>query len=108
MILIFVKLPLLLLILYIIGIQYERTTLPASVRTICEAIAILALLLDVTLNYSVFTVYFLQLPETGEYTFSERINRLCLTSGWRSAISNFIGRILNFFAPGNNHIPNAK
>ena len=112
----FLGLPLLMLMLYVVGIQFERPTLWTPLRYICVPVALIALFLDVILNWSLFSVYLRQWPEYEitdtvqcvEWTFSERINRLCLERSWQGRMSLAIGRFLNFFAYGNDHIPNAK
>ena len=107
-------LPLLMLVLYAIGIQYQRESLPQWLRDVCLGVASLALVLDVLLNWTLFSLYLWELPRwkdgeiKPEYTFSDRLERLVLTNGWRGAVARPIALMLNWIAPpGHPHIHNA-
>jgi predicted ferric reductase len=102
-----VSLPVVLLALYSIGIQYERTSLPLWVQDLCEIVACFALVLDVAANFSVLCLYMLEFPRKGEWTFSQRLERLVLTTGWRGKLACKIAKILNRIAP-EPHIKNYK
>lgn len=109
----FLGLPILMFVLYVIGIQYQRLTWWGWVRAICGFFALIALLLDFILNWSLLSLYYWQWPERGteryktEWTFSDRLNRLCLTTGWRGSVALPISKVLNIFAYKHDHIPNA-
>jgi hypothetical protein len=111
---VFLGLPILMFVLYVIGIQYERITLPMPVRLFCLVFALPALILDFILEWTVISVYLWQWPQdaddgTGntEWTISDRLNRLCLQTDWRGSVTLAISKVLNTFAYRNNHIPNA-
>lgn len=46
-----------------------------------------AVLLDVALNYTVFAVLTWDFPRRGEWTFSQRLNRLIKDTGWRGKVA---------------------
>lgn len=99
-------LPLLMLVLYAIGIQYQRTTLPQWLRGLCELVAVIAAILDFALNWSLFAFFFWDWPQRdrGEWMLSERMPRLNLDMGWRGQISRSLTIVLNRLAPSGKHI----
>jgi hypothetical protein len=105
-----VGLPVLMLALYAVGIQYQRESLPQWLRNVCECIAGFALLLDAVLNWSLFSLYLWEWPRwkenelQPEWTFSTRLERLIRQVGWRSNIARRIAAVLNFIAPSGRHI----
>jgi hypothetical protein len=104
----FVGLPAALFVTYAIGIQYQRESLWAWVRGICEVVAIIAMVIDVIAEWTVLSLYFMEWPLIHEYTFSDRLERLVTETGWRSRIAWPIARVLNWIAPpGHPHIINA-
>lgn len=82
---------------------------PQWLRYICGVIAFLALLVDVPSNWSVLSIYMRQWPKQGEWTFSTRLERLCLDLMiWQGRAALQIARVLNWIAPpGKPHIKNA-
>lgn len=114
LLLVFVGLPMLMFVLYVIGIQAERPTLFMPIRLVCLMFGVAALILDFILEWTVISVYLWQWPkEAGEgatkteWTISDRLNRLCLENTTTGKVALVVSRILNYFAYGNNHIPNA-
>lgn len=104
-------LPASMLLLYTIGIQYQREGWWTWVRGVCKVVAGFALLLDFLLNWTLFSVYLWELPLSApkvaktEWTLSDRLERLVLESGWRAAIGRPLARLLNWIAPpGHIHI----
>ena len=110
----FVGLPMALFFAYAVGIQYQRESLPLPVRGLCAVVAAMGLVIDVLANWTVLSVYLLELPlipsqwANIEWTFSTRLERLVTEQGWRSRIAWPIARLLNWLAPpGKPHIHNA-
>lgn len=105
-------LPLLLLVLYSIGIQYNRKGLPEPLVSICEMVAGIALVLDFILNWTLFSFYFWELPhlqigdQKTEWTFSDRLERLIFATTPRRTIARSIAWLLNVIDPNHNHIKN--
>lgn len=109
-----IGLPALLLALYAIGIQYQRESLPTRLRSALRWAAGAALVLDVLLNWTLFSLYCWEWPHwkvdqvKPEWTFSDRLERLSLQTDWRGTVALSIGRVLNWIAPpGHPHIHNA-
>ena len=91
---IFLGLPILMYVLYIIGIQFERTTWPLPLRLLCLCFALPALILDFILEWTLISLYLGQWPQDAddgsgktEWTISDRLNRLCLQTDWRGQIA---------------------
>jgi hypothetical protein len=103
---------LLLLVLYSIGVQYNRKGLPEWAVILCEMVAGIALVLDFVLNWTLFSLYLWELPrfqlgdQKPEWTFSDRIERLVFDTGWRRVIIRPIAWLLNVIDPNHNHIKN--
>jgi hypothetical protein len=119
--------PVLMLALYIIGIQYFR----GGLWKLVALFTISAFLLDVLLNFTLFalllwrwpTSYFslsdaiLAFMKTStwrwpryDYTFSKTLGTLYNGTGWRTNIAFFVGqKILDPFDPRGQHVyPAAK
>lgn len=97
-------LPALLFLLYCVGVQYEREGLPKGWHVFFSFFAVVALLLDVVLNYTLFIVYTWDIPQAREYTFSDRLGRLERDTGWRGKLARPIVWVLNKIAPSGRHI----
>ena len=95
MIAIFVLLP-----LYFIGIQYQR----GGLWWIVAPVTVLALALDLVLNFTELAVLTLDWPKWGEWTFSTRLARLRFNDGWRGDLARYVKRILDPIAPSGLHI----
>jgi len=95
MIAIFILLP-----LYAIGIQYQRGGLWYAVLPV----TLLALVLDVVLNYTELAVLTLDRPLWNEWTFSTRLARLRWEADWRGDLARYITRGLDAIAPSGKHI----
>jgi hypothetical protein len=102
--LVFVGLPALMLVLYTVGIQYERKN---KYEVAFKCVAALALVLDVILNWTLFALYLWDWPKyrLHEWTLSTRLVRLNLDLGWRGVISRGLSVVLNYIAPSKIHIP---
>lgn len=95
----FVYLPVLLAARFALAIQYRR----GGWWKLLTPLAIRTGILDIYLNYTTFTVLFLHLPASGEYTLSKRCKRLVFDPGWRGVVARLIARFTNFF--DKDHIP---
>lgn len=94
--------PLALALGYLIGIQYNRYWILYPLIIV----AIPTLFLDVLANYTILSIYMWEKPNKFsfylgriEYTFSDRLERLVLSSGWRCNIARFIAKWMNKVAP---------
>ena len=95
---------LLLALLYPLAIQIERGGWWRCVAPV----TVLALLIDVAANHTELALLLWEWPRRGEWTFSTRLERLVLTTGWRGRVACGIARVLNWLAPpGHPHIKNA-
>jgi hypothetical protein len=92
-------------LLYIIGIQYKRKGLWYAVLPV----TIIALILDVILNYTLFCLLTLDFPEKNEITFSSRLERLIHKDNWQGRLADFIATyLLDPFDPVGFHIDRNK
>ena len=86
--------------LYILGIQYER----GGWWRLVLPVALAAALLDVALNYTELALLTWDYPRAGEYTFSQRLQRLQSAQGWRGSAARFVERyMLGPFDPDGFH-----
>lgn len=92
---------LLLGLLYPIAIQYERGPLWAI---FLFPVVLVALIVDVWVNYTEASLIFWELPQHQEHTVSQRLERLQYDPGWRGEIARVVVPILNFIAPSGQHI----
>lgn len=91
----------LLWVLYVIGIQYQR----GGWWRICLVAALPAILLNVLMNFTVLAVLTWDWPRKGEWTFSQRLSRLVLETGWRGTLAWYTARyLLDPFDPDGIHI----
>ena len=72
--------------------EANLTTLTAWVFAF--PLIVIALILDVLLNFTVFAVLTWDFPRKGEWTFSQRLARLVRDTGWRGKLSNWIAASL--------------
>lgn len=114
---VFVGLPLVLLVLYAVGIQHERPALRRGLANqilwlVLAGVAWIALVVDVLLNWTVLCIYFWEWPRRRpqvhktEWTLTERLERLVLATGWRSTLARGVAHLLNWFSPTHDHIKN--
>lgn len=92
--------PLLLTVVYPLGIQYERG---GWFRVLLPFYA-LAAVLSVTVNVTWFSLVVWELPRKGEITTSQRCERLVFSSGWPGVLARSIARYTNLFDPTPPHI----
>jgi hypothetical protein len=90
----------LLLPLYFASIQYER----GGLWRLCAVFVVVGLALDVILNYTELTIFTLDFPKRGEWTFSKRLARLQYNDGWRGEFARYVAGCLNAIAPSGRHI----
>ena len=91
----------LLWVLYVIGIQYQR----GGWWRVCLVAALPGIVLNVVLNFTVLALITWDWPRKGEWTFSQRLERLIAGTGWRSAAAFFVARyLLDPFDPDGIHI----
>ena len=91
-----VWLPLILLAVYPLAIQYER----GGQWRLLLPVYLAAGLLDVLLNYTALVLYTWDFPAHGEWTFSTRLKRLQYYSGLRGSIARVCRDYLNFWQKG--------
>jgi hypothetical protein len=97
----FVYLPLLLAILYIPAIQYERGGWWKLLMPFTAFVA----LLDVYLNWTTFSILLRSTPGRREITFSQHLERLVFEQGLRGKVARAVARYTNKFDPTPPHIP---
>jgi hypothetical protein len=96
-----VFLPLFILLpLYCLTIQYERQ----GKWRVLIPLGILALAIDVVLNFSGLSIVTLDFPKWGEWTFSKRLSRLQYNTDWRGEFARYIAGCLDKIAPSGKHI----
>jgi len=91
---------LLLLPLYAIGIQIER----GGWWRVLLPVTVLAMALDVALNFTELALLTLDVPRWGEWTFSTRLKRLRADDGWRGSTARYIASSLDAIAPSGRHV----
>ena len=77
---------------------FERALLGNS-----KPLLLVAFLADVMANYGGLALLFWDWPQHGEWTFSKRLPRLCLLSGWRGRFALHCKDFVNKKVVG--HIP---
>ena len=70
----------------------------------CGEWVVLAVAMDVVLNYTLLAVLTFDFPKKGEWTFSKRLERLVKGTGVRAAVCRFVAFILDPFDPSGSHI----
>lgn len=92
---------LVLWLLYVVGIQYQR----GGWWRVCVVAAVPAVVLNVALNYTLLALLLWDWPRKGERTFSQRLERLVLDPGWRGVVAWYVARyLLDPFDPDGFHI----
>lgn len=89
-----------LLICYAIGIQSLR----GGAWRVLVVFLWTGLPLDVLLNFTLFAVLMLDVPRSGEWTFSKRLPRLNRDTGWRGYIARPTSSFLNWLDPTGQHV----
>ena len=89
-------------LLFPLAIQYER----GGVWLCVAPVTLLALLLDVVLNYTTLALLTWDFPRWGEWTFSTRLARLIQfpDEGYQRYWSRYVARCLDAIAPSGQHI----
>ncbi len=96
--------PFAMLLLYAVGIQYER----GGAWRVLVPVAWVALLLDVPLNFLHVSLLFWDWPRSGEWTVSKRLPRLNELPGFRGQVARAVTRLLDRLAPGGQHVKPIK
>jgi MFS family permease len=65
---------------------------------------VVAIVLDVILNFTILALLTLDFPKRKELTFSQRLERLVKDTGWRGKAARATAFILNPFDPKGYHI----
>lgn len=89
-------LTILLALLYPIAVQAER----GGWWRLVAPVTLVALVIDVIANYTELALLTWDRPRKGEWTFSQRLNRLVHNTGWRGRACRPVALVLNFFMPG--------
>ena len=88
-------------LLYVVGIQDQR----GGWWRLLIVVAVPALLLNVVANFTVLALLTWDWPRKGEWTFSQRLERLVNAPGWRGLLAWFVARwLLDPFDPDGIHI----
>lgn len=91
---------LLLALLYIPAIQYER----GGWWRLMMPVTVVTLVIDVIANYTELALITWDMPQKGEYTFSKRLERLVWSMGWRGRLARSVVRWLNKYDPTPPHV----
>lgn len=100
-------LPVLMLVAYAIGIQYER----GGWWRVFWIVAGPATVLDFVLAHTLFAIYIQDCPRKGEWLFSQQLGRLVrkeYENDWCGTAALVIARVLNWLAPSSKHVPMAE
>lgn len=92
----FIYLPLGLLLLFPLAIQYDR----GGVWRLVLPFTLIALAVDIWLNFTTLAIYTWDFPKVFEWTFSTRLTRLKSNTDWRGPIARVLADYLNFWKPG--------
>jgi hypothetical protein len=92
-----------MLIWYIIGIQYER----GGFWKALAPFTFIGFLYDCFLQRTWARIWFWEIEPSGEFTITMRLCRLVFSAGWRGRLARLLARVLNFFAPNHQHVPTA-
>jgi len=90
--------PLLMFLLYVVGIQYQA----GGVCLLLAFVTVFAWLLDILLNYTTLVVYTaFDIPQRArrEFTFSQRMPRLIAAGGTVGRLCLMLAHALNALAP---------
>lgn len=84
---------------------YQAKSVTMFAWCLAFPIILAAIALDVALNFTVFALVTLDFPRRGEWTFSQRLNRLAQDTGWRGGISRWLAaNLLDPYDPSGQHI----
>jgi hypothetical protein len=98
-------LPLLLLVAYAVGIQYERAGMGQGWGWHAAwLVAGPAWVADIILAHSLFAAYLRYWPQRGEWTFSQVLARLIERDGLTGEIARYLKRVLDAIAPTGIHV----
>ena len=88
-------------ILYAVGIQYLR----GGVWRAVLPITLVAAVLDVLLNYTLFAIMTLDFPRRGEWTFTQRLGRLVTYANWQGKAARWTAKyLLDWVDPRGQHV----
>lgn len=84
---------------------YQSKSVTMFAWCLAFPIIVAAIALDVALNFTVFSLMLWGFPLRGEWTFSQRLNRLVKDDGWRGAVSRWLAaNLLDPYDPSGQHI----
>lgn len=86
----------LLALLFPIAVQYQR----GGWKKVLLPVALLALLIDVFVNYTEAALVLWSWPPKGHWTVSKRLKVLVADTGWRGGLSRPLAAVLNHIDPG--------
>jgi len=89
-----------LLPLYFLTIQAER----GGLWRIFWVFGLVALPVDIILNFTELALVTLDFPKRSEWTFSTRLFRLQYNTDWRGDMARYFVKVLNAIAPSGLHI----
>ena len=92
--------PLILLVMYAIGVQYKRD----GWWLLLMPVYIAGAPLDWLLNFTLFALIFWDWPKRGEWTLSKRLPRLNREHGWRGRFARRVTRLLDALDPTGLHV----
>lgn len=95
------------LYVFVMAIQraHEANAVSKTAWGMALPLIVIALTLDVILNYTVFALLTLDFPRAREYTFSQRLNRLVLSDTWRGPLARWVAAsLLDPYDPSGKHI----
>lgn len=86
---------------YLIGVQYYR----GGWCRVFWIVGAFALVCDVLFNFTLFAVLTWDWPQKGEWTFSQRLERLVCSKGWRATEADLIATyMLDWADPRGVHV----
>lgn len=86
-------------LLYVIGIQYER----GGAWRVLLPFTVLVLLLSWAINQTIGRLVYGK-PLTWRETFSKHTSRMVFVQNWRGRFARLIAALLNFASPNENHV----
>ena len=94
--------------LYLIVMGLYRAKLKGKltwpVKVLGAPALIIGIIVDVVAQYTVATVFFLDLPRKGEHLVTDRLQRYSAGTGWRKAKADWIcSNLLDVFDPHEDH-----
>jgi len=89
-----------LFLLYPLAIQYER----GGFWRLLLPITLITAIIDVYVNYTELALITCDWPKAGEYTVSDKLERIKNLEDWRGKTTRFFEPYLDYCDPDGNHI----